>query len=674
MRIQSRLFLAVLFVASLCTLAASAAVEIAPSHQCLPDETVVVVRVPEGLRFVEALRSETKLGQVLLSARRFEGAASLIREKAADGLTEFTESLAKYNLKIEDFPKLFDKEIGFAVTLEPRRGKYPVVVGLAWAEPEADLAGRILAAIQQVVQEDESGIRRVDFNVEGHDCMHLSMPAMGPAKIEEVAPNEFQGLDAEGIKERLAERRKKQDDAKQVEIDQVHVFITRLGDRLLVANTFPQSANEVRKLLTDDPEKKIDFAAITGADEAKGAFARFVAAHSGPPAGLTPRVMSTRGLAAALPDGLPLVEVLFAPEPLLKLASEAESPTVARVLKQLGIDRLGPGALRVSFDRDAMRVGLFLSAPEPRQGLMALLDQPSFVPDPPAWVPATVMGYGQLSFDLSKAYTFLRDLLVGESGDQVRMMVNQVEQQIQSVTQTDVATLLSSIGQNHHFLMYPPTMAKVAPAEGIDVEAPATRSGIVWQLKDEAPWKRLIQLGAGFAALTDGAITPAEEQGFVGLRLKVEDMFTGGVFVGHGYMILGIGPDVLEPLMSAVRTPLEGSAALRGSELAKRASALLPSEPSIYYQVTDFDQYIRSLRQTIISMFDLSTASWTAQLAGLGDEPEAKPDEDTAKTVARIKELLPTEQELEGTAGASVGQIIVNEHGLTYRGAVELPR
>ena len=321
-----------------------------------------------------------------------------------------------------------------------------------------------------------------------------------------------------------------------------------------------------------------------------------------------------------------------------------------------------------------MRVGLFLSAPEPRQGLMALLDQPSFVPDPPAWVPATVMGYGQLSFDLGKAYALVRDLLVSEAGDQVQAIVNQVEQQIQSVTQIDVATLLSSVGQNHYFLMYPPTMAKIAPAAGIDVEAPTTRSGIVWQLKDDAPWKRLIQLGAGFAALTEGAVTAAEEQGFVGLRLKVEDMFTGGIFVGHGYMILGIGPDVLEPLMSAVRTPLEGGAALRGSELVKRASALLPAEPCIYYQVTDFDQYMRSLRQTIISLFDISTASWTAQLAGVGDHAAEKPDEDTAKTVAKVKELLPTEQELEGTTGASVGQIIVNEHGLTYRAALELPR
>ena len=113
-----------------------------------------------------------------------------------------------------------------------------------------------------------------------------------------------------------------------------------------MANTFPQSESEVRKLLADDPDKKIDFAAITGADEAKGVFARFVAAHSAGAVGLdSARDVERRVWRPRYPDGLPLVDVLFLPEPLLKLANEAESPTAARVLKTLGIDHLGPGSI-----------------------------------------------------------------------------------------------------------------------------------------------------------------------------------------------------------------------------------------------------------------------------------------------------------------------------------------
>ena len=92
-----------------------AAETLQPSHQCLPEETVLVLRVPEGLKFVEAFRNQTKLGSVVLSQRRFEDAVNFVREQAAEGLTQFTESLAKYNLKLEDFPKLFEKEVGFAL-------------------------------------------------------------------------------------------------------------------------------------------------------------------------------------------------------------------------------------------------------------------------------------------------------------------------------------------------------------------------------------------------------------------------------------------------------------------------------------------------------------------------------------------------------------------------------
>jgi hypothetical protein len=455
----------------------------------------------------------------------------------------------------------------------------------------------------------------------------------------------------------------------------MHVFLVRIGDRLLMANTFPQSEEEARKLYDGDADKQVDLSTITGMETAKGVFARFVKAHSGPPSGLTPRVMATPGLAAALPEGVPLVDVLFSPEPLLKLAAEAESPTTNRVLKALGIDRLGPGALRVALDRGALRVGLFLSAPSPRQGVLALLDQPAFQPEVPTWVPSGILSFGQLSLDLGKAYILIRDLVISEMGEQVGNTIGQLEQQFSGYTQNDLHALLSSLGQNHYFITFPPTLAKVAQGEDTAIEAPATRQGFVWQLKDEEAWTRLVRLASGFAALTEGMVTPAQEQGFVGLRLNVEDTFSGGLFVGHGYMVVGMGPDVLEPLMSALRTPPEGAAALRGGDLLRRAAAILPPEPCIYYQVTDFDRYIKTLRETIASVLDISS-SLPAQQLGLGgvDPHEtAAGQEENAKFIARIKELVPSDEELEGTTGVSAGQLIVNQHGLTYRSAVEMP-
>ena len=186
-------------------------------------------------------------------------------------------------------------------------------------------------------------------------------------------------------------------------------------------------------------------------------------------------------------------------------------------------------------------------------------------------------------------------------------------------------------------------------------------------------WKH-IQLAAGFASMTQGAVTPAEEQGFTGLRIDVEDTFTGGLFVGHGHMVLGIGDDVVEPLLSAVRNPPQGEAAFRGNDLMRRAGKLVPAEPCIFYQVTDFDQYLKSMRQTIASVFEFSASMPRSPRGGAisggrrrGRQRQGGLGRRGRGTAARLKELLPTDEELEGTAGASVAQLLLNQHGITFR-------
>ncbi|HVU89445.1 MAG TPA: hypothetical protein VHD36_19105 [Pirellulales bacterium] len=667
---------------ALLLVATTQAAELQPSHQCLPDETVFVLRVPAGRKFVDVFREQTKLGSVLLSPQRFEGVVNLIREQAGEGLTQFTESLGKYNLKIEDFPKLFDNEVGFAVIVEPRRGRYPLAVGLGWAEPDGDLGQRLMAALAQSIDDEKDvagGARRVDFDIDGQTVIHITTPMKGPAELPSFNVD-GEDLDEEKIKAKLEEQRKKAADAKQIDIDEVHTFVTRLGNRLLIGTTFPQNESEVREELGDDPDKKIDLSALTGLEEAKGIFARFLKAHSSAPAGLMPRIMATPGLAAALPDGTPLVDVLFMPEPLLRLAKDAESPTPARIIKMLGLDKLGPGAVRIALDRGAMRAGLFVSAPEPRQGLLALLDQPTFQPDPPAWVPANALSFDQLSFDLGKAYKLLREVLISEGGDQAQTMINQVEQQIGAFLQTDVETILSSVGTNHYFVSFPDAAVDVKAAlEDEEAEAATSRMGIVWQLKDEALWKRLMQLAGGFAALSEGMIEPAEEQGYIGLRINVEDAFTGGLFVGHGHMVLGLGEDVIEPLLSTVRNPPEGAASFRGGDLPRRAAALLPPEPSIYYQVANFDGYLKSLRESLGSLFEYSVSSRTMgtptsiTVGGGGGGGQDDGEKVDVELMKKLQALLPSEQELEGATGVSVSQLVPNQHGVTLRTAIEMP-
>ena len=156
------------------------------------------------------------------------------------------------------------------------------------------------------------------------------------------------------------------------------------------------------------------------------------------------------------------------------------------------------------------------------------------------------------------------------------------------------------------------------------------------------------------------------------------------MFVGRGYLLLGIGPDVVEPLMATLRNPPQGEAALRSSPLLTRAAALLPPEAGIVYHVTDYNRSIKSLRQTVVSLLETALAqmgsqSLIAPAPGADDQPaesEAAEKAELERTKAlleKIKGLLPTDDELEGVLGVGVGQAVVNQHGLLYRSAIELP-
>ncbi len=272
----------------------------------------------------------------------------LLRDEAGTQWEEFVKELEKYQLKPDDLPRLFDGELGFALVAQPRGERFPLFIGLTWAEPGGDLADRAFVAVQKIIddqKQSEHAATRVDVELAGHKVMHLTIPEVG--SDFSAADVEPPGLDAteEQRKEYIEKIRQRSAAAKSIVIDQTHVLLARIGNRVLLANTFPQSGAEVRASLKDSG-KKADLAALTGAEEVRGVFARFLAAHAeSSSGGKIDRLMATPGLAAALPSGLPIVEVLVDPQPLVKLLAGTD-PMVARAIKSLGVDQLGPLALR----------------------------------------------------------------------------------------------------------------------------------------------------------------------------------------------------------------------------------------------------------------------------------------------------------------------------------------
>jgi hypothetical protein len=638
------------------------AAELPASWTLLPDETVLIVRLPGGTAFVDALRAQTKLGAKILGKDRLQKLVDLIGQEDTAARDELTKALARLDLKSDDLGTLFAGEIGYAVVAEPRGDNEPLAVGLAWLEPKGDLAERMVKAIQTLVDDEKGGehpVRRVDFELAGHAVMHLSFPYFEADPVHfDLGGAQFQP-GQQLTPEQIQQFQQAQENAKQHEVGRTNLFVARLGNRVLLANTMAESH---RDLLGDDLDhpKAVDWDEVTGVETAKGIFARFLTAHTASAGGATPRMLDTPGLSDALPDGVVLLEVLADPRPLLKMAERADA--AGRVVEALGVDALGPIAYRMALDGTLMRSALFVSAPSPRRGLLRLMDQAALPAELPEWAPANVLQVEQISFDLAKLFDQIKEIAITYAGDTAQQVLAQIDQQLNALLQTDLRSLLASLGTTHTILSFPPKAAAAPQANPWAIEA---RFGLVWKLKDEALWKRLVQFVGNFAQQA-GFAEPAEEQGFSGIRIKQQ--IEGGAFVGRGYLIIGFGAEVCESVMAAIRNPPSGGSALRTSLLYARANELVRHAPSLSYNLADAGSGLKGIRRMFMMILEPQNMMPPILPGGVA----ARTPEQLA-VIEKIKALLPTEDELEGAAGVSVSQTIVNDKGLFNQSVLELP-
>lgn len=659
---------------------AAAAADLAPSWTLVPETTLLVARVPSGEKFLAAVRQQTKLGAVVLTEARLRRAFELWQEEDKESWEEITQGLGQHGLKLEDWPKLLEKEAGFALVAEPRGERDPLLVGLTWLEPGEELAERLVKAVQSVVEEhaDEPGApRRVDLELAGHEVMHLvfSIEASEPLDAESLLSGNGEELTQEKIKELIKRQSEEQRDRKQIEADQVHVLAARLGGRLLIANTFSQSSGEVLAK-DEDARRDIDWDKLTGAEEATGVFARFLAAHDGQAEGegRAAQLLATPGLGGALPEGTVLAEAFGDLQPLFELAKLHEQGKGTKSLSVWGIDSLGPLAARIALDGNALRIGAFVSAPAPRAGALSLIDQTPLAPEPPEWVPTGIFEFQQFSFDLGEVYARIKELAVADEGERAGQAFTQMEQAVQGTLQTDLGSLLSSVGRRHIVIEFP-SKNEPKPAEEKARAAAAAfsqRVGMVWQVKDEQVWNRVMQVIGQFAPAAGGAVEAAEEQGFKGFRLH-QGPIEIGLFFGRGYLVLGVGSEVTESLLSVLRTPPTGDAALRTSGLVDRGRALLAPVPSLLYQIGDAGLDVKSAKRAIERLIDLPLTQPRLPGEGLGARPTYEDLADKKAFTAKLKALVPSDSELEGIMGVSVIQASASANGLLLQSALELP-
>lgn len=665
---------ACLFLAVAAAAMPSGAADLRPSWECLPEDTVAMVRLPRPSGFLATMRERTRFGASVLGPDRMRKAWELAVEAwgGTDGepgsMEDFERRLGKLGIGREDLEAAFAGDTGVAMVMRTREDNLPpVVLALAWMEPGPESAGRMVAAFQRMLEDvadAEVPPQRVDLEMAGHPVTWVSRPIqradLGEIKVEG-------GLDAERLaelREQLAERARQ---APKITVGKVHMFMARVGGRLIVGQTLPPTPPNMRVGLQQGPGGLQLNAGVagppapppdnpdlfSGTEEARGIVERFLAAHADGGESPLADVLGGAAMREALPGGDTLVEAVFDPRPLLRAAGrDAET---ARRLGAIGLGQMGPVALRQGFDGGLLRQGVFMTLPSPRVGLCRILDQDCDAAEVPSFVTSEAVDFTQVSLDLAAVYRTLKEFLIAEAGEQAVNMFATAEVQAQGFMGVEIEKMLSNLGSRHWIVSYP-TQIAAAVREARDRakdgagEAPsADRTAFVWALEDDAP---VIALLPKVAPLAQAQVV--EEQGFQGIRLP------GGVavFAGQGHLVVALGGDTLEKTLAAIRNPPAGGASFRESEASRKAATLVNLVPARMFSVGDATRtggMLGDLREFVAAL--------------VPDDVE----EQYRDVLAKLQALVPPAEEMQGMFGVGATVMHLNDAGVAVQSAWEMP-
>ena len=633
-----------------------------PSWECLPDDTVLMVRLPQASAFVEAVRNGTKFGAIALRPDRLDGLWEFVIAGMGpaddDSPPDIEEALRKYGLEIADLLGAGDHDMGGALVVRGRDGLPALAMILGWAEPGEEAASKIMEAAKRRIEElqdgDGPGLQRIDLTLSGYEVISVIEPVMGldlrGLELDALAA-ESDSTDSEELANRLEQLREKVRSAKPVQTGQTHSYLMTLGGRLVFGSTI-QTASPVRKGGSDPA----DFEPRCGSDDSREIFEAFLAAHADTGEPALARVLAEPAIAAArLPTGVPLAEVVCVPQQLI--AAAAETDAVGEQLARLGTDDIGGVVWRHAFIDGCWRSSLAATLPAPRHGLFSILDQQCDASDVPSFVTSEIVGFTQISLDLGAAFRTVRELLLAEpDSEQLANMLMVADVQAQTWLGSDVATVLTGLGSRHWVLSFPPRIAAALAfarqaAQGGAAGDPATADNLalVWEIEDETPFVKLL---GRLSPLAGGELQ--EEQGFRGVRVPGG----GAAFVGRGHLVLAVGDGMLEKTLSAIRNPPSGEASLRESAAVRRARELMPLPPARMFGITDATRTGGTL-----GMFrDL--------VAGL--EPDDVEDA-YRDLLATGQKLLPTQREMEGMFGVGGTVLRMTDDGIVFETVWELP-
>ena len=615
----------------------------------LPEETVFAFRIPNGQQVADVFLNNTKLGAVLFSEKRKNAVLEVLEEDAEGKWSQFRQQLGEYGLETDDLLRLLAGETGYAVSVNFDADPQPFVGGMAWCQPGEELAQKALAALENVVDEQadaEQPVSRIDLQLADQPVMLLKIPSTSEEhQTEFEVDGEYEGLSQEEQRRAVMKAYEEWENSAITVVKYHSVLVCQLGERILVVHNFSGEESP------DDSD---------AADQLSALLARWIEAHESGEGGFTARWADDPSIdrVQAL-EGLPVMELVGDAASLVRLATSGDnSEQVTQSMVQFfGLEEVGAFALRSTITGSLWQSSYAISIPSPRHGLLKLLDQEPIAPEPPPWVPASVMRYGHIGFDLAEAYQVIKEEVTRQFPERGEGWFQIAEAQIESFTKSSLYDVLGSLGTRHYLISFGLQTDENEEEE----DEPQESIAIVWEVEDEPLWSRLMQAMTPFLASTDGAEFQ-EEQGFRGWRFKQQDK-EGGLVVGNSYLVLGYGSGVLESVLASLNNPPTGSDTLRGSELYQSAADMIDLQPGLALEVSDGDRYFTMMHNWL--EVQLEKAEF------LLDSADESSGSDTF--LEAVQTLMPTVEEAKGMLGVIVRQWQVDDDGVHGSAVQELP-
>ncbi len=635
-----------------------------PSTECLPDSTVAVLRVPDGQKAIDTLRENTKLGKVMFSKERIDNAFTKVKAEKPKEYADFEAELAKNGLKPEDLRELFTGDSGIAVTLAPKPNGAFKGNMIFWLEPKGDAGPRFYKAMQKSVEENKNKPVRTDLKIEGVDVMKIVSPRVQTVFNPPEIPENFDQMTADERAKFFQEQAQKNKEPKTTIVGYDVMFAALLGNRIIVTSAVPDAPNPM--------EPKAAGAAVVpaDADATEAVFAEFLKAHlaSGKATGFMDRMTKAPGLQQALPKGVVFAEGYADLNALVKMSAASGAADMGKdpkkLIESLGLTNIGPIAFRSTLEGSANNTTFFLSAPGPHKGILALLDQPELKPEPSAWATSNLVTYAHWSFDLAKAYKIIKDMAVDIQGPEAEQTFQQMEMQTQGMLQTDVTSLLASLGTKHTLGVYP-IEPKPKAKEGEEEETAPEQApmALVWNLTDQALWNKVFGAIKPLMGMAGGNVIPADEQGFTGYRSAPGLPVDGALMTGKNFLMFAFGPKVAEQTLSSLSTPPTGEASLKDGKAFAQAKTVAKLRPGVLFTLANNEKtgeqfiegFLQGIEQTLARSRNMT------------------PEEAMALT-EMVRAILPKPEEMKGVYGVGVGQGFNSAEGLTIESITELPK